>query len=512
MTGGTSPGTPIGPVRRSAVELRAALALCGLLVKYLSLSCLFPAAVAVWYREPVWPFLVAGAIAALVGAGLQRLQGDVSRVGFREGYLVVSLTWLLAALFGAIPYVLSGDPQLDRPVDALFETMSGFTTTGSSVLVDIDAVNQSLLMWRQFTQWLGGMGIVVLALAVLPRLRVGGRQLMESEMPGPEIEALADRIRSTARRLWALYVGLTLAQIAILTAFGVVGIDHRMGLFEAASAAFATLPTGGFFPDGRSLEDFAAATQWVVAVFMVIAGANFALTYRAIVKRRPRAALRDEELRLYLGLIVGATALLTVELWSAGLHGGESAVRHGFFQATSVLTTTGFATVDFAVWPSLALMVLIALMFVGGSAGSTGGSIKVVRHLLLGRILRRELHQTVHPELVAPVRFNGVVVDERALRAVIAFVLLYVGLWVVGTGAIAIDAAIQGPSLTPYEAIAVTATTLGNIGPALGVHGPFGSFEPFSDFSTLVFTVLMWLGRLELIPVLVLATRSYWRV
>lgn len=512
MTGRGGNGSRIGPDRRAAIELRAVLALCGLLLKYLSLSALFPAAVAGWYGEPPWPFLAAGAIAAACGFGLERLKGDISNVGFREGYLVVSLTWLLAAIYGSLPYLLSGDPQLDRPIDALFETMSGFTTTGASILTDIEAVDHSVLMWRQFTQWLGGMGIIVLALAVLPRLRVGGRQLMESEMPGPEMDDLADRIRSTARRLWLLYVALTVAQITILTGFGVTGIDRRMGLFEAVSAAFATLPTGGFFPDGRSLEEFAAASQWVVAVFMVIAGANFALTYRALVRRQPRVAVRDEELRLYFGIIAAVTALLTIEIWAAGVEQGEAAIRHSFFQVSSIMTTTGFASVDFALWPTLAVMVLVLLMFVGGSAGSTGGSIKVVRHLLLGRVLRRELRQTVHPELVLPIRFNRTVVDERTLRAIVAFIFLYIGIWVLGTGIIAIDSAIQGPSLSAFETIATTATTLGNVGPALGAQGPMGTFEGFSDISTGTLAALMWLGRLEVIPILVVFTRNYWRV
>jgi trk system potassium uptake protein TrkH len=508
----SSRGSGIGPVRRTAIEVRATLALCGRLVKYLSVSCLFPAAVALWYGETPLPFLAAGAIALLVGLGLQRLATDVSRVGFREGYLVVSLTWLFAALYGAIPYLLSGDPQLDRPVDALFETMSGFTTTGASILTDIEGVDHSVLMWRQFTQWLGGMGIVVLALAVLPRLRVGGRQLMESEMPGPEIDDLANRIRTTAQRLWLLYVALTATQIGILTGFGLVGVDERMGLFEATSAALTTMPTGGFFPDNTSLVEFSAATHWVTTVFMILAGANFALTYRALVLRQPRAVARDEELRLYLGILVAATVLIAIEIWAAGFEEGEAAVRHAAFQVVSIVTTTGFSSVDFALWPALALMVLVFLMFVGGSAGSTGGSIKVVRHLLVGRVLRRELRQTLHPELVAPIRLNGLAVDERTLRAVIAFVFLYIGIWVVGTAVVAVDSAIQGPSLGTFDVIAATATTIGNVGPGLGAQGPLGSFEGFSDLSTLVFAGLMWLGRLEVLPLLVLFTRNYWRV
>ena len=497
--------------RRSAVEVRAALALVGTLLKYLSVSAVFPAGVALWYREPPWPFVVAGLIAFGSGVALEHLRGDVRRVGFREGYLVVALTWLFAAVYGSLPYLLSAEIQLDRPVDALFETMSGFTTTGATVLVDVEAVDHSLLMWRQFTQWLGGMGIIVLALAVLPRLRVGGRQLMESEMPGPEMDDLAARIRSTAQRLWLLYVALTLVEIGILTAFGVSGIDRRMGLFEAVSTAFTTMPTGGFMPDGRSLEEFAAASQWVVTLFMVIAGVNFALAYRALARRSPRLAFRDEELRLYLGILAAAAVIVTIELWSSGFYQGEAAVRHATFQVASIMTTTGFASADFVVWPALVLMILIALMFVGGSAGSTAGSIKVVRHLLVGRVLRRELHQTLHPELVQPVRYNGKPIDERTLRAVIAFTFLYLGVWVIGTGIIAIDAAVQGPPLSAFEAIATTATTLGNVGPGLGAQGPMGSFESFSDLSTLVLTALMWLGRLEVIPIVLVLTRGYWR-
>ena len=470
-----------------------------------------PTAIAVGYGEPFWPFLAAGAIAAGVGLALERLGGELSVVGSREGYLVVALTWLLAAAFGALPYLFSGDPQLDRPVDAFFEAMSGFTTTGASVVVNVDTVDQSLLMWRQFTQWLGGMGIIVLALAVLPRLRVGGRQLLESELPGPEVDQLADRIRSTARRLWLLYVALTALMAAILTLVGLSGADERMGVFEAVSTAFATLPAGGFMPDNRSMADFAAISQWIVIVFMVIAGFNFALTYLALARRRPRRALADEELRLYLVLLVVASIVLVAELWTEKLATGEAAVRHGIFQAVSVMTTTGFSSVDYSTWTTLAVMTIIALMFVGGSAGSTSGSIKVVRHLLLGKSLRRELRQTLHPEEVIPIRLNGTAVDERTLRAVTSFILLYLGLFIVGAAVIAIDTAAQGPSLSLSEVVAASASMISNVGPGLGLAGPTGSFESFSDVSTIVMSVLMWLGRLEVIPVLVLLTRNYWR-
>ncbi|MEO5634432.1 TrkH family potassium uptake protein [Gaiella sp.] len=498
--------------RRQGVEFRGALGLTGTLTKYLSVAVLFPTALAIGYREPFWPFLAAGAIIALVGLGLERIGRDAPPIGFREGFFVVAVTWLFAAALGALPYLLSGDPQLDRPVDAYFEAMSGFTTTGSSVLTDIPALDQSMLMWRQFTQWLGGMGIIVLALAVLPRLRVGGRQLLESEMPGPEVDNLADRIRSTAQRLWLLYIALTAAQALILAIFGWTGIDDRMDLFNAVAHAFTTLPTGGFSPEGRSVEPFSAASQWVIVIFMTFAGMNFALLYRVLVRRRARVAIRDEEARLYLTILVAMSLLLAMELWHKGIEGGEAAFRHATFQVVSMMTTTGYASTDFIVWPAFALMILIGVMFIGGSAGSTGGAIKVVRHLLMGKVLRRELRQTLHPEVVMPIRLNGVVVDERTLRAITAFVLLYVGFFAVGAGLIALDSAFQGPPMSAFDAIAAAASTLGNVGPGLGFAGPMGSFEPFSDFSTVVMIALMWLGRLEIVPVVVLLTRSYWRV
>jgi trk system potassium uptake protein TrkH len=503
---------PPRPRQRLAIELRGSLGLIGTLVKWLGLAPLFPAVLAVGYGDPVLPFVVAAAVAGVTGFVLERIgRGAGPVVGTREGYFVVASTWLLAALLGAIPYLLSTDPELSRPMDAVFESMSGFTTTGASILSDVEALDPSLAMWRQFTQWLGGMGIIVLALAVLPRLRVGGRQLLEAELPGPEVDELGSRIRQTARRLWGLYVALTVLQALVLAVFGWTGVDDRMSPFEAVAHAFTTMPTGGFSTEARSIELYAAPTQWVIVAFMVVAGANFALTYRALVRRRVRTVIRDEELRLYAIFLVIGSALLVLVLETEELAGSASAVRTGVFQAVSVLTTTGYATADFNTWTTLALVTIVALMFVGGSAGSTGGSIKVVRHLVLGRALRRETRLAVHPELVEPVRLNGQTVGERTIRAVIAFVLLYVGVFVVGAGVLAVDTAIQGPDVRPIHLIAAAATTLGNVGPALGSAGPEGNFSQFSDISKGTLVALMWMGRLELLPVLVLFTKSYWR-
>ena len=504
------------PLARAVVgvEIGAALNLVAALLRYLSLAFAFPVVLALGYSEPVWPFLVSWAIVAGVGAGLGWLTQGKERVGVREGFLVVALTWLLAAGAISLPYLLSGEEQLSHPVNAFFEGMSGMTTTGASVLTDVSALDRSLLMWRQFSQWLGGMGIIVLALAVLPRLRVGGRQLMESELPGPELEALSTSIRDTARRLWLLYVALTGLLILALAGLGLAGVDDEMGLYEAVAHAFTTMPTGGFGTEPRSIEPFAPASQWVLVLFMTLAGANFALLYRAFVRRRPGALVRDQELRLYVGLLAAASATMAVILWDAGIQEGEAAFRDGAFQVVSIMTTTGYASADFNEWlliaPASALLI-VALMFPGGSAGSTAGSIKIVRHLVIGKLLRRELDQTVHPEYVAPLRVNRVVVDERTVRAVIAFVLLYVGIFVVGAVLLLLDAHRVDLVLSPFDAIAASATTLGNVGPAFGFAGPMGSFEPFSDVSKGIMIALMWIGRLEIVPVVALLTRAYWR-
>jgi trk system potassium uptake protein TrkH len=504
--GGAARRTP-----RLAVDVVGALHVVGTLLAYLSLAVLVPAAVAIGYDEQVWPFLAAGAITGGIAVSVAYLTRGDHRLGIREGFLVVALTWLAAAAFGALPYLFSGDPQLDRPVDAFFEGMSGFSTTGGSVVAQVEELPYSLLLWRQFTQWLGGIGIIVLALAVLPRLRVGGRQLLEHEMPGPEIETLSTRIRDTARRVWVLYIALTAVLFAILLGLWATGVDEEMSPFDAIAHALTTIPTAGFSTKADSLEGFAPATQWVIVLFMVLGGFNFALMYRTLVRRQPGAILRDGEARLYVALLVLGSVLVVGEIWTEDVLGGADAFRAGVFTAVSTMTTTGFSVADYNTWPPLAMMTLVGLMFVGGSAGSTTGSVKVVRHLLLGKILRREIDQTLHPEIVLPVRLNRRVVDERTLRAVSSFILLYVGIFFVGAAALAIDAARTGLELSPFDAVSVSASMLANVGPAFGVGGPLGSFEPFSDFSTLLMTGLMWLGRLEIVPIIVLLSRHYWR-
>jgi trk system potassium uptake protein TrkH len=494
------------------VNVSAAVNLVASVLVYLGAAFLIPTAVAVGYGEPVWPFLVAGAITSGVGLAGQRLTSGGGSITARDAFLAVALAWLAVPAFGALPYVLAEVPGLASPLDAYFEGISGFTATGATVLPEVETLDRSVLLWRQLTQWLGGMGIIILAVAVLPKLRVGGRQLLQSELAGPtELERLTATIRETARRLWVLYVGMTAVCILALCAIGWSGADEEMTPFEAVAHAFTALSIGGFSTQDRSLEAFAAATQWVVLAFVVIAGVNFLRLYRVFVQGQGRAVAQDEEFRLYLVFLVAGAGLLVLELLAGGIFEGEEAVRNAAFQSVSIMTTTGFASADYTEWGALSQLTLLLLMFVGASAGSTGGSIKVVRHLLIGKLIRRELEQTVHREAVVPIRVSGLVVDERALRSVLVFFALYLGVFALGSLGLLVDARRANVDVSAFEAIGAAAACLGNVGPAFGFAGPMGSYADFSDVSKGILSALMWLGRIEIVPVVVLLTRSYWR-
>jgi trk system potassium uptake protein TrkH len=503
---------PVARPARLGVDLSATLNLVGSLVKYLGPAALVPTAFALANGETPWPFLAAGAVVSGVGSVLQRLTRGAEEVGMREGYLVICLAWLIAAAYAAVPYVLSGG-QLSSPVDALFEGMSGFTTTGASVARDVGALPVSIQIWRQQTIWMGGLGVVVLGLGVLPRLRVGGRQLLESELAGPGLDAISDRIRDTVRRFAALYVGLSVAGFLALAIPGWFGARHVMDTYQAFAHSLSTIGTGSFSTEARSIGAFGAVTQWTIVVFMAVAGANFLVLHRALIQRRPREALRDEELRLYLAILLVAGAVVVAAIWANGTAHGEAAVRSGMFEVTSVVTTTGYSTVDYGQWPLFALLTLALLFFVGSCAASTGGSIKVARHLVLARLLGREIVRTVHPELIRPIRFNGVVVDPQTLFAVISFVLIYIAVFVLGTALLALDAAFHTRThMGTLDLVFASASTLANAGVGLGGAGARGSFAVFGDPSKITMTFLMWIGRLEILPVVVLLRRSYWRI
>lgn len=492
-----------------------ALDLVGAVLKWLALSFAAPLAVALGEGESVLPFLLAGLATLAAGLALDRLSPDRADepLGPREVFLVVAIVWVLVPAFGALPFLLGGVKQLQRPVDAYFEAMSGFTATGATVLTHVQALARAMLFWRQLTHWIGGMGIIVLAIAVLPRLRVGGRQLLQRELPGPsEIEPLGATVRELARRLWKVYLGVSAAGVLVLAAVGWTGLDRSMSLFQAFSYATSAVALGGYSPGADSARGLAPVSQWIICGLMIVAGVNFLRLHRMLVARQIRAFARDEELRLYLVLLALGSIAVGIELFASHeVHGVESGVRAATFQAVSVMTTTGFATLDWTKLGALVTLTLLLLMFVGASSGSTTGSIKVVRHLMLFRLARRELEQVVHPDIVVPVRVSGRVIEEGALRSAVMFVVLYLFVFALGALSLVLDARRVGGQLGAFEALGASASCLGNVGAAFGSAGPFGSYAGFSDLSKVMLSILMLLGRVEIVPIAVLFTRSYWR-
>jgi len=530
--------------RRLRVDWRTSVALTGRVVKYLAVPLAVPLVTALLYGEDIAVFAVSMLVVFLFGFALERVAPEPD-LGAREALLMVALTWFTVAVVGTLPYLLAGvgtDSTLAQPVNALFESMSGFTTTGATVMgsISFEQHSHALLIWRQLTQWLGGMGIVVLAVAILPELSVGGAQLMDAEAPGPGIEKLTPRIAETARALWLVYAGITLLEILLLFGFhlgglapnldgAVAGTDHAAAAYNAIAHGLTTMPTGGFSPEARSIEAFSAAVQWLIIPFMVAAGVNFALTWR-LVGGSPRALFEDTEFRAYLGVMgvfgVFMTALLFVGPGIVpgadvgaeyiadylGIEGDvESSARHALFQVVSIVTTTGYASMDFNAWSTPLKYLLLFAMFIGGSAGSTGGGIKVVRWVVIVKSIKRELFTTVHPEAVSPVRLGGTSIDERAVRGIQTFTLLYLLCFGVGAAFIMLEAGRAGYDLTVLEGMSAVAATLGNVGPGFGLLGPMNSYLTFSPASKLAMVFLMWIGRLEIIPVLVLLTGAYWR-
>ena len=481
------------------MRLAVIVHITGTLVRLYSPALLAPVAVAAYYRE--WSdaagFAVALAVTAATGALMRLAAGrgadDVERLRRIEGLAVVAATWLILAHLSGIPFVWAGL----GPIDALFEAMSGLTTTGATVFTDFSAFGRGIFFWRAMMQWLGGVGVIALFIAVLPRLAIGGRELFFAEAAGPTDEKLTPQLRQTAAALWKLYVGLTAAQVVALSVAG-------MPLYDAICHAFTTLSAGGFSPHPLSIAGYdSAAIDWIVTAFMFVAGANFALQYRAV--RGGRVALaRDEELRAYAGVILLATGAATYLLVRDGSPLLD-ALRHGAFQVVSILTTTGYASTDFQLWGDELKMVLFLLMFIGGCAGSAGGGPKVVRHVLMARFTLRELKRTLHPRAVLPVKLGGRVVPEHILRDVQAFMLFYLLTFAVGAAIVVM----LGADL--MTGITASIACLGNIGPGFDEIGPMASFAGLHPVSKIVLTLEMWIGRLEVLTVLVFFRFEAWR-
>ncbi len=490
------------------LNLKAVIGTLSILLFFLGIALMLPLVVGLLYGETsAWSFGITSALALVLGgAGWPLTGGSGHDLQIREGFAIVALTWWVLSLVGALPFVISG--QLSSYSDAFFETMSGFTTTGATILGGenspaIEDMPNAFLFWRSFTHWIGGMGIIVLTLAILPILGVGGMQLFKAEVPGPSADKLTPRIQETAKRLWLIYVGITVVQVIFLLPV--------MDLFDAVNHAFATMATGGFSTENGSVGQYNSAyIDWVITVFMALAGMNFALHYR-LLKGNLGEFQKDTELRVYLIILGAATLIIALANMLSSGHSAAmydnfwDSLRYAAFQAVAIVTTTGFGTADYEIWHPLAVAVIFALFFTGGMAGSTGGGIKVIRVILLIKNSFKEIRQIIHPNAVIPVRLNNKVVSQDIMRNVLSFFVLYVTL--LGAGTLVMAAT----DLDLLSAFSVTFSCVGNVGPAFGNFGPTENYASISTFGKWFLSFMMMAGRLEIFTVMILFSPAFWK-
>jgi trk system potassium uptake protein TrkH len=469
-------------------RVRLTLHIIGSFLKYFALAYIVPLVTALYYGEEKW-YVYLYALLLTLGIGLiLEFRFKTEKVIERaDGFTIVAFTWLLIPLLGTLPYVFLGLGFLD----AFFETMSGFTTTGATILNVVEELPKSALLWRSLTQWLGGMGVILLFISILPRLGVGGSQLFDREFPGPLPERLRPRFRTTARLLWTIYVGFTGAEIALLYFMA------RLPLFDSICISFSTIPTGGFTPTTASIGFYGnPLAEYIIMVFMFLAGMSFILHYQVL--RGNWKAIKGEEFRLYLIILAAAIFLLIVSQ-------GFNSYREGMFQAISIMTTTGFVTADFGSWHSGARIVLLALMFIGACGGSTGGAIKVVRILTLIKHTGVMMRRAISPKAVIPVKLNKKPLSEGIIRDIISFLFLYILV------AIAASVVLCFLGLNLETSISAVAATLGNVGPGLGGVGPSLNYSLLPGAAKFILIICMWLGRLELFTVFMIFFPRFWK-
>lgn len=477
------------------MNLRFCAFLLGWLLLLGAAFLMLPLVAALVFGESILPYFCAMVLAAVGGGAAVRYIKPISkRIQPRDGFLVVAGAWILISLVGAIPYVVAGALG---PVDAIFESVSGITTTGSTVVADVTLLPRALVLWRAMSQWLGGMGIILFTIAILPLLGIGGMQLFKAEVPGPVADKVQPRLANTARSLWGIYLGLTALEWILLKLAGMTG-------YEALCHSFTTLATGGFSTRNTSVGEFGSPLiEWIIVFFMLMAGINFVLHYR-VLAGRGREVLQDAELRYFMAVVVGATAVLTFVVHEPG-NGFFDSLRLAAFQTVSLLTTTGYATTDFELWPALALMMVVVLLILGGMSGSTGGGIKSLRTLLAFRSLRVTLHRLIHPHAVRPVKYGGVVVEESVLSGIWAFLTAYILLAFFGSLVVAAH------GYDVLTSITASLTAIGNVGPGLGQVGAYDNFAHFPGLVKINLAALMLFGRLEIFTLLALLTREFWK-
>ena len=432
----------------------------------------------------------------LLGAALTRVPVKRRQLQGRDGYMAVALVWVVLSLFGALPYVWSG--AIPNYIDALFETISGLTTTGATILNGVEQLGRGVLFWRSLTQWMGGMGVLVLFLALMPHLGDGAVHLMRAESPGPIKSKLVPKVGQTAKILYGIYIGLTLLESVALRIAG-------MSWYDAVNHAFTTMATGGFSVRNTSIAAYnSPLITWIITVFMFLAGTNFSLLF-LLLRGRLREVLRSEELRIYTIIVVCATVFICLDLSAHSHLSFSQTFTDSAFQVVTIISTTGYATKDFALWPTTSQVVLTALMFTGACAGSTSGGIKISRITLLAKSLHREMNRLIHPNHISVIKSEGRPVDERVISSASVFFVSFILVWLAGTLVVSWD------NLGFTESFTASLTCISNVGPGLGMLGPEENFSILSHVSKLVLSLLMLMGRLELMPILVLLRPSVWK-
>ena len=456
---------------------------------------LLPCIVAAVYGEPQGiVYLIVAVVSASIGFLIVRKKPENKVFYTREGFVVVALSWLLLSLVGSLPFIFTGEiPKIE---DALFEIVSGFTTTGASILIDVEALSHTSIFWRSFTHWIGGMGVLVFILAILPMTGGYNMHLIRAESPGHQVDKLVPRVRESAMILYIIYFVLTIIQIVILLMAG-------MPLFESLTLSFGTAGTGGFGIRNDGMASFTYAQQTIITIFMAIFGVNFGV-YFLFVKKKFKQALKAEEVRYYLGVMITAILLIAINIKDMFSSFGE-ALHHSAFQVSSIMTTTGYATVDFDLWPSEAKTILVLLMFIGACSGSTGGGIKVSRILILAKTIKKELMSLIHPRSIKKIQIEGRVIEHDVLRSVNVFFAAIILITALSVFLISFDGFDFSTNFT------AVAATINNIGPGLSKVGPMANYSHFSAFSKLVLTFDMLIGRLEVFPMLLLFAPATWK-
>ncbi len=496
------------PIR---VDWRSSCSLTGTVLKWFSVPLVAPLALALIDGDSPGPFLVTIVVTLALATGLERLTDD-RKIGQREAFLMVALTWLGVALVGAIPFFVAGDGVFSHPVNAVFESTSGVTTTGATVIEEFAVHSRAIMLWRAILQWLGGLGILIVAIGLFSHLLVGGAQLMETETQTRDIHRLRPRIGETARLIWWLYVGLTVLTMLALYLLHLVGLAPNMDLYNAVTHALTSISTAGFSPQPDSIGAFSPAVQWTLIPVMIIGATNFILLYY-VVQGEYRRPLESAEFRFYIGLLatMGALVAALVVLDPHIVPGPAATIRHSLFNVVSMVTTTGYASANFDLWSPGAKHLLFLCMFTGGMAGSTTCSIKSLRWLVILKAFRRTLFVSIHPNAVRPLRLGDSVVDEETIGDIFSYVMLAIVIFFLLTIVIVADAARVGDPVGEFDALSAAASIFLNIGPAFGVAGPFDNYAVFSPVTRSVMIVMMWIGRIEIIPVLVLLTPEFWK-